>query len=149
MLLYSGHEEENASHTHGVALMQSKEACNAFKGWESHGPRIIKASFETKRQESTMNVIQFYAPTNNSNEDDRTQFNKSLRLIVAECTGNDLTILIGDLNAKVRMENTMRRHGLGERNENGERFANIFALNRLDISGKIFPHKRIHKATWV
>ncbi|VDP64144.1 unnamed protein product [Schistosoma curassoni] len=26
MLLYSGHEDENASHTHGVALMLSKVA---------------------------------------------------------------------------------------------------------------------------
>ncbi|CAH8511165.1 unnamed protein product [Schistosoma guineensis] len=48
-LLYSGHEEENAPHTQGVALMLSKQAHNALIGWESHGPRIIKASFKTKR----------------------------------------------------------------------------------------------------
>ncbi|VDO53983.1 unnamed protein product [Schistosoma margrebowiei] len=42
-LLYSGHEEENAPYTQGVALMLSKAARNAFVGWESHGSRIIKA----------------------------------------------------------------------------------------------------------
>ncbi|VDP76544.1 unnamed protein product [Schistosoma mattheei] len=57
-----------------------------------------------------------------------------------------------DLNAKVGMDNTeyediMGRHGLGERNENGERFANPRAFNKLIIGGIIFPHKRIHKAT--
>ncbi|VDP67304.1 unnamed protein product [Schistosoma curassoni] len=44
LLLHSGHEEENAPHTQGVALMLSKQAQNALVGWESHGPRIIKAS---------------------------------------------------------------------------------------------------------
>ncbi|VDP52027.1 unnamed protein product [Schistosoma curassoni] len=50
------------------------------------------------------------------------------------------------------MDNTgykdMGRHGLGERNENLERFANLCAFNKLVIGSTIFPHKRIHKATW-
>ncbi|VDP17574.1 unnamed protein product [Schistosoma margrebowiei] len=50
LLLYSGHEEENAPHTQGVALMLSKQAQNALIGWESHGARIIKASFNTKKE---------------------------------------------------------------------------------------------------
>ncbi|VDO74922.1 unnamed protein product [Schistosoma margrebowiei] len=32
LLLYSGHEEENAPHTQGVALMLSKQARNALTG---------------------------------------------------------------------------------------------------------------------
>ncbi|VDO60364.1 unnamed protein product [Schistosoma margrebowiei] len=48
LLLYSGHEEENAAHTQGVALMMSKQAQNALTGWESHGPSIIKASFKKR-----------------------------------------------------------------------------------------------------
>ncbi|VDO59560.1 unnamed protein product [Schistosoma margrebowiei] len=42
----------------------------------------------------------------------------------------------------------MGRHGLGKRNENGERFANLCAFNKLVIGGTIFPHQRIHKTTW-
>ncbi|VDP55634.1 unnamed protein product [Schistosoma margrebowiei] len=49
LLLYSGHEEENAPHTQGVAFMLSKQAQSALIGWESHGPRIVKASFKTKK----------------------------------------------------------------------------------------------------
>ena len=41
------------------------------------------------------------------------------------------------------------RHGMGQMNENGERFADLCALNQLVIGGCIFPHKRIHKATWI
>nr|KAG5708132.1 hypothetical protein BaRGS_002868 [Batillaria attramentaria] len=60
---------------------------------------------------------------------------------------------MGDFNAKIGSDNTgyedtMGTHGLGQMNENGERFANFCALNQLVIGGSIFPHKRIHKATW-
>ena len=34
-------------------------------------------------------------------------------------------------------------------NENGERFEDLCALIQLAIGGSIFPHKRIHKATWI
>ncbi|VDP16610.1 unnamed protein product [Schistosoma margrebowiei] len=43
MLIYSGYEEEKASHTQGVALMLSEEARKALTRLKSHGPRIIKA----------------------------------------------------------------------------------------------------------
>ncbi|VDP11618.1 unnamed protein product, partial [Schistosoma margrebowiei] len=57
LLLYSGHEEVNAPHTKGVALMLSKQTQNALIGWESHGPRIIKSSLETKKGGISMNII--------------------------------------------------------------------------------------------
>ncbi|VDP64691.1 unnamed protein product [Schistosoma curassoni] len=50
LLLYSGHEEENVPHTRGVALMLSKRAQNALIGWESHGPRIIKAPSKQRKR---------------------------------------------------------------------------------------------------
>ena len=51
MLLYSGHEEDNAPHTEGVALMLSKLAQQALISWEAHGPRIIAASFKNQKEE--------------------------------------------------------------------------------------------------
>ncbi|VDP04775.1 unnamed protein product, partial [Schistosoma mattheei] len=74
LLLYSGHDEENAPHTQGVALMLSKQEQNALIGWESHGPMIIKASFKTKKEGISMNVIQCYGPTNDHNEEAKDQF---------------------------------------------------------------------------
>ncbi|VDP69494.1 unnamed protein product [Schistosoma curassoni] len=96
-----------------------------------------------------MNIIQCDAPTNDSNDDIKDQFYERLQSIIEKCPRNDLTILMSDLNAKVGNEDIMRRHGLGERNENGGRFANLCAFNKLVIGGTIFPHKRIHKATWI
>ncbi|VDO82591.1 unnamed protein product [Schistosoma mattheei] len=117
MLLYSGHEEENSPHTQRVALLLSKVARNALVGWRSHGSRIIKASFKTKKEGITMNIIQCYAPTNDSKDDIEDQLCERLQSIMMKCPRNDLTILMGDLNAKVGIDNTgyediMGRHGL-------------------------------------
>ena len=64
-----------------------------------------------------------------------------------------MTLMMGDFNAKIGADNTgyddiMGTQGLGVMNENGERFADLCSLNELVIEGSIFPHKRIHKATW-
>ncbi|VDP56934.1 unnamed protein product [Schistosoma margrebowiei] len=94
MLLYSGHEEENAPHTQGVVLMLSKQARNALVGWESDGSRIIKASFKTQKEGITGNIIQCYAPTNDSNYDIKDQFYERMQSIIEKCPRKDLTILM-------------------------------------------------------
>ncbi|VDP63103.1 unnamed protein product [Schistosoma mattheei] len=86
MLLYSGREEENAPHTQRAALMLIKKARNVLMEWGSHESRIIKASFKTKKEGITMNVIQCYAPTNDSSDDDKDQFHERLQSIIAKCS---------------------------------------------------------------
>ena len=63
-LLYSGHIEEGAPHTEGVALMLAPEAHAALIGWEPVNSRIITAKFTTKKKDIRLNIIQCYAPTN-------------------------------------------------------------------------------------
>ena len=46
-------------------------------------------------------------------------------------------------------EDIMGTRGLGQMNENGERFADLCASNQLVIGSSIFPRKRIHRATWI
>ncbi|VDP36220.1 unnamed protein product [Schistosoma margrebowiei] len=125
--------------------MLSKEARNAFIGWESNGSTIIKASFKTKNKGMTMSDA-MHPPV--------IALTNRLQLITEKCSAKDLIILMEDKNAKTGMDNTgyediMRRHGIGEGSENGERFASPCSFNKLVIDGTIFPHKRIHKATWV
>ena len=50
VILYSGHEEEDAAHTEGVALMLGKEAQKALLGWEARGQRLMTASFKTSQK---------------------------------------------------------------------------------------------------
>nr|KAG5703496.1 hypothetical protein BaRGS_020130 [Batillaria attramentaria] len=152
-LLYSGHTEDGAPHTEGVALMLAPEAQRALIGWEPVNSRIITAKFITKKKDIKLNIIQCYAPTNDAEEEKKDDFYQQLQTVIDRGGAKDMTILMGDFNAKIGSDNTgyedtMGTHGLGQMNENGERFANFCALNQLVIGGSIFPHKRIHKATW-
>ena len=154
LLLFSGHEDENAHHTQGVAFMLSKPAQKALIGWEAHGPRIIMATFQTKTHRLNINIIQAYAPTNDSEERDKDEFYNRLLSITQNCPKRNIIVLMGDFNAKIGSENkgyedVMGREGLGLMNENGEMFADLCATNSLVIGGSLFQHRKIHKATWV
>ena len=154
MILYSGHEEEDAHHTEGVALMLSHEVQNALINWEAAGPRIIYASFKTKKENIKLNIIQCYAPTNDKDEETKEDFYNKRQTLCDKLKEKDMTILMGDLNAKSGPDNSgyeevMGRQGLGRMNENGEMLADFCAFNNMIIGGSVFPHRRIHKATWV
>lgn len=152
-ILYSGQEEETANHTEGVGFMLSKKAAKALIAWEPAGPRTITATFRTNKKNINLHVINCYAPTNERGEDEKDQFYNRLQTIMDKRRTKDITLLIGDFNAKVGtdntgMEETMGRHGIGKMNENGELFTDHCANNHLVIGGSLFPHKDIHKATW-
>jgi hypothetical protein len=99
-------------------------------------------------------MIQCYAPTEAAEEVEKQQFYMQLNEILRKQKKRDIIIIGGDLNAKVGQENEgleriMGRHGLGERNENGQLFVDFCARQYLVIGGTIFPQKDCHKVTWV
>ena len=66
---------------------------------------------------------------------------------------HDILILMGNFNAKVESDNAgyescMGKEGVGDRNNNGQHFADMCLENGLIIGGTIFQHKNIHKLTW-
>ena len=149
LILYSGEEE---LHRKGVAMFLSKSVSKTLRGWEAHGPRIIFASFTTKKR-LNINIVQVYAPTNDAPAEEKDDFYTRLQEVVDKLPIRDVNVVMGDLNAKVGCDNTslehiMGRHGVGEANDNGERLQDFCAFNRLVIGGTVFPHKKIHKTTW-
>ena len=152
--LNTGHEKEDAHHREGVAFMLSHEAQNALISWEAAGPRIIYASFKTKKENIKLNIIQCYAPTNDKDEETKEDFYNKLQTLCDKLKENDMTVFMGDFNAKIGSDNSgykevMGRQGLGKMNENGEMLPDFCAFNNMIIGGSVFPHRRIHKATWV
>ena len=148
-ILYSGDEQ---IHQGGVAIMISQQAERSLMEWTPINKRIITARFYSKYRRTT--IIQVYAPHNEKEDAEKEQFYQELQETVGGCNKNDIIIIMGDLNAKVGNDNTgyertMGRHGIGTQNDNGERLCEFCQLNGLVITGTLFPHKDIHKTTWV
>lgn len=101
-----------------------------------------------------MNIIQCYAPSNESEVDVKEEFYHRLMSITQARPRRNIIITMGNFNAKIGSDNQgleeiMGQQSLWEMNENRERFANLCATCNLVIGGSFFHHKRIHKATWV
>ncbi|VDP35212.1 unnamed protein product [Schistosoma margrebowiei] len=78
----------------------------------------------------------------------------TVNITIAKSSGKQVTILMSDLNAKFGMDKSgyidiMGLQELRETNENSKRLVNLCAFNKLVICSTIFPHKLIHKATWI
>ena len=153
-ILYSGHQDETFGHNQGVALMLTENANRALISWLPHGPRIAEAFFKTSNKDINLRLILAYAPTEDKDEDVKDDFYDQLDKIYRDShIEKNVTMLLGDLNAKVGQDNDnteriMGKHGLGTMNDNGERLISFCMEHDLVIGGTLFPHKKIHKATW-
>ena len=119
-------------HTEGVTLMLAPEAHEALIGWEPVNSRIITAKFTIKKK-NRLNIVQCCAPTNDAEKEKKDDFYQQLQAVIDRRGAKRIAILMGDFNAKIRMDNTgyeiiMGTHGLGQMNENCERFADLCAL---------------------
>lgn len=113
--------------------------------------RIVRARFYSKY--SKLTAIQCYVPTNTADEADNLNFYEQLQTEVAATPKHDVLMVVGDLNGS---DNAGREdhmalvsHGSGDMNENGELFADFCGLNEMVIGNTIFPHREIHKTTWI
>ena len=148
-VIYSGDEE---LHEGGVAIMMSQQVVKSLMEWTPINKRIITARFYTRYRRMT--VIQVYAPHNEREDEEKEQFYQELQETLDGCNKNDILIVMGDFNAKAGSDNngyekTMGVPGLGTQNDNGERLCEFSQMNGLVITGTLFPHKDIHKATWI
>ncbi|XP_058828450.1 craniofacial development protein 2-like [Topomyia yanbarensis] len=152
ILRYSGLRGEHAPRHCGVGFLLSAHAYTALIKWEPINERIIVARFRTRVRNRT--IIQCYAPTDAAEMQEKENFYSQLNAVVDKIPKGDIKIYMGDFNAKVGSDNSdyehvMGRHGLGEMNENGELLAEFCGNNDMVIGGSPFPHRPVHKVTWV
>lgn len=143
-ILFSG--KDNA-HSSGLALIVSKTTAKSLLEWEPISDQLIRAIFNCK-----VTILQCYAPTNETEEEDKDDWYEHLLQAVSNVPHYNVFLITGDMNAKVGADNTdyeqaMGQHGCGTVNNNGERLADFFLNNSCVIGGTLFPHKYIHKLT--
>lgn len=72
-----------------------------------------------------------YAPIDNADEEAKDNFYGSLQAVLDDIPRHDVTLLMGDFNARVRQTNHNRRrvimgkHAVGDLTDNGERLISM------------------------
>ena len=145
-IFYSGHETIRRS---GVAIICSKEVSKSVLGYSPINDRLISIRIQCKPL--NMTIIQAYAPTTAAEESVIEEFYRKLQETVESTPSGDILIVMGDLNAKVGKSLKSRSvgtHGLGIRNEAGERLVEFCDSNDLRITNTCFkqPNRRLY--TW-
>ena len=146
-ILTSGRED--GIHREGVALILTKKASTALLSFEPISPRMLKARFRTRF--GALVIIQVYALTTAAKEEIIDQFYSDLQRTVDNTARRDVLIVMGDLNAKVRLDanGVIGQHGIGEENERGERLLNFCSCNNLVIANTLLKQsKPQRKWTW-
>ena len=146
--MYGGNYETQQG---GVAIMMSARAKPALMEWTPIKKRIITARFYSKYK--TLTVVQAHAPTSDAMDEEKDEFYNQLQDTVSSCNRNDMIVVMGDLNAKVRNNNTKREEVMGKfgvsvTNDNGEMLCDFSSVNGSIKTRTIFLHKDIHKLTW-
>ena len=117
-MYYSGGDD----HEHGVGILLNKTVANSVTGFWPVSDRI--ALVKLKAKPFNINIIQIYAPTSASTEEELEEFYEELNKCKKECKGHEVNIAMGDFNAKVgrgRHTNIVGSEGLGEMNVRGEK----------------------------
>ena len=99
-IIYAGEESE---HQRGVAIMMSQDTQESLIEWTPVSNRIITARFYSRFKNTT--VIQVYAPTKESRDDEKDDFYDQLQATFDTCNRHDVVIIMGDLNAKIGEDN--------------------------------------------
>ena len=149
MVLYAGYHGEGALHTEVVGnMLTSTHQLGGGHPKNHHSWIHHKPERDEDEHHSLLCLHERQA-----DEEMKEEFYNLLQVAVSKQGANNITVLMGDVNANMGADNrgyeqVMGRHGLGTMNENGELFADFCALNSLVIKDSVFPHRRIHKATW-
>ena len=143
--IYSGGD----SRERGVGILLSEDAAKSFKGFWAVSDRVILVKLQGSPFD--INIIQVYAPTDDSVEEEIENFYDSIDSVIRECKGHEINIVMGDFNAKVGhgcMEQVVGPHGLGTRNERGDRLIDWCLEHGQVITNTWFRHHNRHLWTW-
>jgi exonuclease III len=146
-IVYSG--VDDGVHERGVAVALAKEPARMIESYECINERIMLVRIKGKF--TSMTIIQVYAPTENSDDEEKDSFYERLSSEITKVKRHDMLLLMGDLNAKVGSDQhrvwggVLGKFGVGVRNDNGRRLCEMCALHGHKVMNTVFNHKNAHK----
>lgn len=148
VIYYSGNDSKCI---HGTAIVVSNEVAKSFVRFEPLSDRVMLLRLQTSYR--MMNIIQTYAPTTKKTADEEVEefYSKVDEAIWRFTKRGELTIVIGDFNAKVgfgREGDVVGRYGLGKRNSRGDRLVQFCVENNLFIANTFFKQHPRRLYTW-
>ena len=147
VVYYSGTEKKREQ---GVAFVACPEVARCVLGYNPISPRIITIRIQGSPMNLT--VIQAYAPTSSSTEEEINTFYELLQQTIDNISKRDILVTIGDFNAKAggqcTNKNVMGNYGLGEQNERGELLIDFCQENGLMILNTLFKQHPRRLYTW-
>lgn len=148
-MFYSGSRGEDANHRHGVAVLVNNKIRKHIKNFIPYSERCMLIQISSRPVD--LNIIQVYAPTAESTDEEAEDFYQQLEDITKNLKKQDVTIIMGDFNAKIgrgEVGDIVGKFGLGARNERGDRLIQFCQEKNLTLTNTWFqlPPRRLY--TW-
>ena len=150
-ILHSG--KEGDIHEEGVGFCLSRRAYGSLIEFSPISSRIAKIRLNAKWFKLT--ILCLHAHTEVTEDHDKDEWYDRVQSIIDQIPRHDVVVIMGDMNAKIGRETDAFHRAIGphslhhESNDNVIRLATLALQNDLIIGDTVFPHKEIHKGTWV
>ncbi|BFZ16297.1 hypothetical protein BsWGS_19336 [Bradybaena similaris] len=144
-IIYSGGEERQR----GVAIILDRETSKSVQGYWAVSDRVLLVKLIGRP--FNINIIQIYAPTGESSDDSIEEFYNDIESALKKCKDSEITIIMGDFNAKVGNQGdgcTVGNHGLGERNERGYKLVEWAKEQEMIVGNTWFQQHPRRLWTW-
>lgn len=146
-IYYSG--TRDGRHINGVAIVLKEQLSRLKKNFVPISDRVMLLQMDTKP--IGLNLIQVYAPTVESPDDEVEEFYQQVEMALKYTRGHEMTLIMGDFNAKVgsvAADGVTGRYGLGDRNERGSRLIGFCQDNQFTIMNTCFQLPKRRLCTW-
>ena len=133
----------------GVVFICTDEIRRCVMGFNPVSDRIATTRLQCKPV--NMTVLQVYAPTSTTEEEEREEFYEKVQHVVDEIPRGDVLNVIGGWNAKVGQDETngtTGTFGLGKRNERGDQLVEYGSRNDFQITNTFFKLHARRQYTW-
>ncbi|XP_072397944.1 uncharacterized protein [Diabrotica undecimpunctata] len=148
-LFYSGVTKDQRAQQ-GVAIVIRKTLRRHITSWEAINQRLIKMNITIKG--SRIAILGVYGINEDALVNSKDTFFEQLNDEIIKVGTSREIILLGDFNSRVgwKLNNkVVGTHGENTRNDNGTRLITTCTQNNLKILNGFYPHRDIHKYTWI